>query len=70
MSLPHYKPEGRRLYIDSLKKSLKRVLLHNGNLFGSIPIGHLVILKKEYTNIKTVLDKLKYHEHGWLILWI
>ena len=67
MSLPQYKSEGWRLFIDSLKRSLKCVLLHNGNLFGSIPIRHLVILKEELTNIKTVFDELKYHEHGWLI---
>ena len=67
MGLPHYKPEDWRLFIDSSKRSLKCVLLHNGNVFGSIPIGHSVILKEEYGNIKLVLGKLKYHEHGWLI---
>ena len=67
MSLFHYEPEGWRLFIDSLKRSLKCVLLHNGNLFGSIPIRHSVIPKEGYTNIKTVFDKLKYHEHGWFI---
>ena len=64
MSLPYYKPERWKLFIDSLKRSSKCVLLHNENLYGSIPIRHSVILKEEYTNIKTVFDKLKYHEHG------
>ena len=32
-----------RLFIDS-KTSLKAVLLHNGNLLPSIPVGHLVNL--------------------------
>ena len=66
MDLPHCKPEEWRLFIDSSKRSLKCVLLHNENLFGSIPIGHSVIQKEEYTNIEIVLDKLKYYEHGWL----
>ena len=33
------------LFIDSLKASLKRALLHNGNRYASIPIGHSVYLK-------------------------
>ena len=37
--LPEYKPEEWRLFIDSSKQSLKCVLLHNGNKFGSILIG-------------------------------
>ena len=45
LGLREYKPEEWRLFIDSLKRSLKCVLLHNGNKFGSIPIGHSVTLK-------------------------
>ena len=46
IGLPEYKPEEWRLFIDSSKRSLKCVSLHNGNKFGSIPIGHTVTLKK------------------------
>ncbi|KAI6649576.1 hypothetical protein LOD99_6742 [Oopsacas minuta] len=35
-----YVPNDWRLFIDSSKQSLKCVLLHNGNKFSSIPIGH------------------------------
>ena len=49
------------------KKSLKRVLLHNGNQYGSIPIGHTVTLKKNYENTKVVLERMKYCVHKWLI---
>ena len=45
MRVPQYDPNEWRLFIDSLKKSLGCVLLHNGNLFGAIPIGHSVYLK-------------------------
>lgn len=40
-----------RLFIDSSKPSLKCVILHNGNKFSSIPIGHSVRLKERYDNM-------------------
>lgn len=58
-----YQPHEWRLFIDSSKRSLKCVLLHNGNKFASIPIGHSVHLKESYENMKKVLQKLKYREH-------
>ncbi|KAI6648441.1 hypothetical protein LOD99_8231 [Oopsacas minuta] len=67
MGVPQYRPEDWRLFIDSSKRSLKCVILHNGNLYVSIPIGHSTKLKEEYENIKIVLQKLKYHEYQWLI---
>ena len=67
VGLRECKPKKWRLFIDSSKRSLKRVLLHNGNKFGSIPIGHSITLKTKYENTKLVLDKLKYYEHRWLI---
>lgn len=62
-----YDSKDWRLFIDSSKRSLKCVLLHNGNKYGSIPIGHSVQIKEKYDNIKTVLERLQYHVHGWLI---
>ena len=44
-----------RLFIDSSKRSLKYVLLHIGNIFGAIPIGHSVHLKEIYEHIKQYL---------------
>ena len=35
-----YSPTEWRLFIDSSKRSLKCVLLHNGNVYGAISIGH------------------------------
>ena len=59
LGLREYKPEEWRLFIDISKRSLKCVLLHDGNKFGSIPIGHSVTLKEKYENTKLVLNKLK-----------
>ena len=43
------------------------MLLHNGNLFGAIPIGCSVYLKEKYEQLKVVLDLLKYDDHKWVI---
>ena len=40
LRIPSYNPDEWKLFIDSSKRSLKCVLLHNGNLSWSIPIGH------------------------------
>ncbi|XP_076799763.1 uncharacterized protein LOC143444861 [Clavelina lepadiformis] len=67
MGVPQYRPQEWRLFKDSSKRSLKCVLLHNGNSYASLPIGHSTKLKEEYNNIKTVLQKLDYDSHQWLI---
>ena len=43
------------------------VLLHNGNQYALVPIGHSTKLKEEYNNIKRVSEKLMHHKHQWLI---
>ena len=66
MGIPEYKPQDwRRLFIEGSKRSLKCVVLHNGNKYASIPIGHSIKLKEGYNNIKQVLEKLKYRDHQW-----
>lgn len=62
-----YKAEEWRLFIDSSKRSLKAVLLHNSNKYAPIPIAHSVTFKEEYKNIEIVLHKIKYSEHNWQI---
>ena len=37
-----YSASDWRLFIDSSKRSLKAVLLHNGNVYPSIPVAHSV----------------------------
>ncbi|KAI6648298.1 hypothetical protein LOD99_12107 [Oopsacas minuta] len=67
MGVPNYNPSDWRLFIESSKRSLKCVLLHNGNIFGSIPIGYSVKLKEEYNNVKEILEIIKYSAHDWVI---
>ena len=67
LGITQYQPNEWRLFIDSSKRSLKCVLLHNGNRYASIPVGHSVTLKESYKNVKNVLETLKYNDHGWMI---
>ena len=53
------------MFIDSSVKSLKTVLLHNGNKFLSISVGHSVYMKEEYENIKALLDIINYTSNNW-----
>ena len=62
-----YDPTEWRLFIDSSKASLKCVLLHNGNRYASIPIGHSVHRKETYENMKMLSTKIKYDEHKWML---
>ena len=62
-----YTPSEWKLFIDSSKRSLKCVLLHNGNKLASVPIGHSIQMKETYENMKSILDKIKYAEHEWVI---
>ena len=55
MGLSGYHSNDWRLFIDSSKRSLKCVLLHNGNQYGSVLIGHSVTLKENYEYIKLCL---------------
>lgn len=56
-----------RLFIDSSKRSLKGVLLHNGNQLASIPIAHSVHLKETYENLHLMLEKVQYPLHKWIV---
>ena len=43
------------------------MLLHNGNKYAPLPIGHSTKMKEEYESIKLVLNKLAFSEHNWVI---
>ena len=62
-----YDPTEWQIFIDSSKASLKSVLLHNGNRYASIPIGHSVYLKETYKNMKILLRKIKYDKDKWML---
>ena len=63
-----YDPSNWRLFIDSSSKSLKAVLLHNGNIYPSIPLAHSVHLRETYDNVKTLLNALKYDQNNWEVI--
>ena len=61
-------PNEWRLFIDSSSRSLKAVLLHNGNKYPSLPLAHSVHLKEDYNSVKTLLAALKFDEYGWDVI--
>ena len=67
LGITKYEPQDWRFFIDSCKRSLKCVLLHNGNAYGSVPLAHSTTLKEKYDEIKYVLEKISYYEHNWVI---
>ena len=66
LGLPH-NPSDWRLFIDSSKRSLKGVLLHNGNKYPSIPIAHSVHLMESCDNMELLLEAIKYSEYQWIL---
>lgn len=62
-----YDPKDWRLFIDSSKRSLKAVLLHNGNTYASLPVGHSVHLKECYENMEKLLHNIAYEQHRWMV---
>ena len=62
-----YNPTEWRLFLDSSKRSLKCVLLHNTNTYASIPIGHSTVLKEKHNTIKQVIEHINYSRHKWVI---
>ncbi|GBN57674.1 hypothetical protein AVEN_132936-1 [Araneus ventricosus] len=55
-----YDPSEWRLFIDSSKTSLKAVLLHSGNSFSSLPLGHSVHSEENYNDLSMILEKMNY----------
>ena len=62
-----YDPSEWRLFIDSIKASLKAVLLHNGNEKPSIPVAHATGLNETYESMDLLLRLTKYKDHTWNI---
>ena len=60
-----YDPSEWRLFIDASCKSLKAVLLNNGNNYPSIPIVYGTNVKESYDNIKKILELISYQNHKW-----
>lgn len=64
---PH-NPADWRLFIDSNKKSLKFVLLHNKNEYPIIPIAYSLDPKENYEDFKKILKWIKYDQYKWRIV--
>ena len=56
-----------QLFIDLSKLSLKAVLLHNGITLPSIPVGHSVLNKESYENMKILMVDINYDKFKWQI---
>ena len=54
-----------RLFLDAFKKSIKAVLLHNGNTLPSVPIAYSTTMKESNENLKTILTSIQYNVHKW-----
>ena len=68
LGVTEYSPADWRLFIiDSLKRSLKCVLLHVTNVYRSMAISSSKILKEKYDAIRSVLQHIKYDTHQWVI---
>lgn len=60
-------PQEWRLFIDSSLLSLKAVLLHNGNIYPSIPVGYAAHMKETYENMELLLKQIQYSKYNWNI---
>ncbi|EZA60811.1 hypothetical protein X777_13644 [Ooceraea biroi] len=67
LGLDIYKRNEWRLFIDSSKRSLKGVLLHNGGRYACVPIAHSVHLKESYENVEILLKAIEYNKHKWQV---
>jgi hypothetical protein len=54
-------------YLSATQCTLKAVLLHNGNNYASLPIGHSVHLKESYENLELAVTMIGYTAHDWMI---
>ena len=46
---------------------LKAVLLHNGNIYPSIPLAYSLQIKEDYENVKQLLIKINYAQFKWYV---
>ena len=60
-----YSASDWRLFIDSSKRRLKAVLLHNGNVYPSIPIARSVQMKEDRESVKILLELIQHNDHNW-----
>jgi len=49
-----YRAGDWRLFIDSSKRSIKTVLLHNTNIYAPVPIAHSTVMQENYNNMQVL----------------
>jgi hypothetical protein len=62
-----YNPDQWRLFIDSSKVKLNVVLLHNGNRFPTVLLGHAASMKECFERIKLLLLNNNFNEFKWQV---
>lgn len=67
MNITHVSSEWR-LFVDASSKSLKAVLLHNGNVLPTIPVAYTTKHKESYESMRLLFELLKYEEHKWEVI--
>lgn len=62
-----HSPVDWRLFIDSGGKTLKVMLIHNQNVFPSVPIALAFSsrIKESYQSTKLILESIKYAQYQW-----
>jgi hypothetical protein len=60
-------PENWRLFIDSSVNSLKVALLHNTNVYPTIPIAYATNMTESYVTMEIILQIIKYKQYKWKI---
>ena len=60
-----FKSDQWRLFVDGSSKSLKAVLLHNENLFPSIPLAYSTNLKENFNSMELILNNLQWYKYDW-----
>lgn len=68
LGVAQYEPKEWRLLIDSSKRLLKCVLLHNANQIDSVPLAHSsTSVQDNHDAVKYVQEKILYDVHEWLM---
>jgi hypothetical protein len=62
-----HKPEEWQLFIDLSKASVKAVLLHNDDIYPSVPLACSVHMKESHEGMCTLLSCLDYDWNKWMI---
>ena len=63
-----HNPDKWRLFIDSSIRSLKAVLLHNGNKLPSIPVAYSTRQRETYTCFDKLLHLIRYSSYEWRVV--